>query len=96
VNALERAQEAIDKANQQLAEAQLELARLRDAAQQHEREPQYWLAGEVAAVVRLSEKSIYRLMKDDPTFPFVRVLGSVRFPRERVLRWLAKRTQGRP
>jgi excisionase family DNA binding protein len=59
-----------------------------------EKEPQYWVAQELAAVVRLSEKSIYRLMKQDPTFPFVRVGGAVRFPRERVLRWLAKRTQG--
>jgi predicted DNA-binding transcriptional regulator AlpA len=59
-----------------------------------EREPDYWVAKEVAAVVRLSEKSIYRIMKDDPTFPHVRISGSVRFPRVRVLRWLARRTQG--
>jgi predicted DNA-binding transcriptional regulator AlpA len=59
-----------------------------------DKEPDYWVAKEVAAVVRLSEKSIYRIMKDDPTFPHVRISGSVRFPRERVLRWLAKRTQG--
>jgi excisionase family DNA binding protein len=59
-----------------------------------EKEPDYWVAEELAAKVRLSQKSIYRIMKDDPTFPYVRVGGSVRFPRERVLRWLAKRTQG--
>jgi predicted DNA-binding transcriptional regulator AlpA len=59
-----------------------------------EKEPDYSLAKEVAEVVRLSEKSIYRIMKTDPTFPHVRISGSVRFPRARVLRWLSKRTQG--
>ena len=55
----------------------------------------YWLPKEFAVVVRLHEKSIYRLMKDDPTFPHVRVGGSVRIPREWALRWLAKRTSGK-
>jgi hypothetical protein len=54
----------------------------------------YWLPKEFALVVRLHEKSIYRLMKEDPTFPHVRVGGSLRIPRERALRWLASRTQG--
>jgi predicted DNA-binding transcriptional regulator AlpA len=57
--------------------------------------PNYWVPKEFATVVRLSEKSIYRLMKDDPTFPHVRIGGSVRIPRERALRWLAKRTAGK-
>ena len=56
-------------------------------------EPTYWVPKEFAALVRLSEKSIYRLMKD-PSFPHVRVGGAVRIPRERAQRWLAKRTQG--
>jgi len=60
-----------------------------------EKEPDYLIAAEVARVVRLSEKSIYRLMKNDATFPHVRVGGSVRFPRARLLRWLARRTQGK-
>jgi predicted DNA-binding transcriptional regulator AlpA len=57
--------------------------------------PQYWLPREFAGVMRLHEKSIYRLMKSDPTFPHVRIGGSVRIPRQRALRWLAKRTSGR-
>lgn len=60
-----------------------------------EKEPDYWKAEQLAEVVQLSTKSIYRLMRDDPTFPHVRVGGALRFPRERVLRWLAKRTQGK-
>ena len=55
---------------------------------------QFWTAEEVGKLVRLSDKSIYRLAKEDPTFPVVKVLGSLRFPKDRVQRWLAKRTQG--
>lgn len=55
----------------------------------------YWVPKEVAAMLRLSEKSIYRLLKDDPTFPHVRIGGSIRIPRDRALRWLAKRTSGK-
>lgn len=57
--------------------------------------PVYLVAKEVAALTRLSEKSIYRLMKDEPSFPHVRIGGSVRFPRERLLRWISGRTQGK-
>jgi predicted DNA-binding transcriptional regulator AlpA len=60
-----------------------------------EKKPEYLLPKEFAAVVRLHEKSVYRLMKADPTFPHVRVGGSLRIPRERALRWLAKRTSGK-
>jgi predicted DNA-binding transcriptional regulator AlpA len=62
---------------------------------EREPEPDYWVPREFAAVVRLSEKSIYRLMKQDSSFPYVRVGGAVRIPRARALRWLAKRTEGR-
>jgi predicted DNA-binding transcriptional regulator AlpA len=60
-----------------------------------EKAPDYWVPKEFAAVVRLSEKSIYRLMRDDATFPHVRINGSLRIPRARALRWLAKRTSGK-
>jgi excisionase family DNA binding protein len=54
----------------------------------------YDRADDIAKLVRLSDKSIYRLVQTDPTFPCVRIGGSLRFPRQRVLRWLAQRTQG--
>jgi predicted DNA-binding transcriptional regulator AlpA len=53
--------------------------------------PDYFVPIEFADLIRLSEKSLYRLMKNDPTFPYVRIGGSIRIPRERALKWLAKR-----
>jgi predicted DNA-binding transcriptional regulator AlpA len=58
-------------------------------------EPTYDKADDIGKLVKLSDKSIYRLAKEDPTFPCVKIGGSLRFPRERVLRWLAQRTQGK-
>lgn len=55
---------------------------------------EYLTADEVAAILRLSPKTIYRLAKGDPTLPMLKLGGAVRFPRERLLRWLAKREQG--
>jgi excisionase family DNA binding protein len=54
----------------------------------------YLTADEVAAILRLSPKTIYRLAKSDPTLPMLKLGGAVRFPRERLLRWLAMREQG--
>jgi len=56
--------------------------------------PFYLTAPEVARMLRLSPKSIYRLSREDPTFPMLKVGGAVRFPRERLLRWLLRREQG--
>ena len=36
----------------------------------------------------------YFLYPGDPTFPMLKIGGTVRFPRERVLRWLREREQG--
>jgi hypothetical protein len=41
-----------------------------------------------------SAKTIYRLAKTDPTLPMLKLGSAVRFPRERLLRWLATREQG--
>ena len=56
----------------------------------------YWTPVEFGGVVRLSAKSVYRLVKDDPSFPVVKILGSIRIPKDRALKWLDARTQGRP
>jgi excisionase family DNA binding protein len=59
-------------------------------------EPTAYLTPEqVAEMLQLSVKSVYRIAKD-PTFPALKIGGSVRFPRERLLRWLRDREQGRP
>jgi excisionase family DNA binding protein len=55
----------------------------------------YLTVEEVAELLRLSPKSIYRLVKAEPTLPALRLGGSVRFPRERLERWLRDREQGR-
>ena len=56
--------------------------------------PDFLTAKELAALVRVSEKTLYRLVRQDSSFPLVKIGGSVRFPRARVLRWIAARTQG--
>jgi len=58
-------------------------------------EAAYLTAEQVGAMLQLSAKSIYRLAASDPTLPMLKVGGSVRFPRERLERWLRDREQGR-
>lgn len=60
------------------------------------KEPAYLTVEEVAEILRASPKTVYRLAKDDPTMPMLRLGGLVRFPRERLLMWLRQREQGRP
>lgn len=60
--------------------------------------PAYLTAGDVAELLRVSEKTVYRWATEDPTFPvFKRGRGrraTVRFPREALERWIAKHEQG--
>ena len=55
---------------------------------------EYLIADEVAGILKLSPKTVYRLARTDPTFPMLKLGGAARFPRERLLRWLAMREQG--
>jgi excisionase family DNA binding protein len=57
--------------------------------------PTYLTAADVADGLRVSEKSVYRWAASDPTMPALRIGGVVRFPRERLERWLRDREQGR-
>jgi excisionase family DNA binding protein len=57
--------------------------------------PEYLTAKEVGELLRRSEKSIYRLVKLEPSLPALRLGGGVLFPRERLLKWLRDREQGR-
>ena len=54
----------------------------------------YLTVDEVAEVLRVSAPTVYRLAKRDPTLPVLRLPGLMRFPRERLLRWLRDREQG--
>lgn len=55
----------------------------------------YLTADQVGERLQLSAKSIYRLAKTDSTLPMLKIGGTVRFPRERLERWLRSREQGR-
>src|SRR5262245_14146036 len=55
----------------------------------------YDKAEDIGKMVKLSGKTIYRMAAQDPSFPSLRIGGSIRFPRERVLRWFREREQGR-
>jgi len=54
----------------------------------------YLTAADVALMLKVSEKSVYRWAIQDPTMPALKVGGTVRFPAERLVKWLAARTQG--
>jgi excisionase family DNA binding protein len=56
----------------------------------------YLTAGQVAESLQVSIKSVYRWAKNDPTLPALKIGGTVRFPRERLERWLRDCEQGRP
>lgn len=56
--------------------------------------PFYLRPEEVAELLRLSVKSVYRLAAEDPELPVLKLGRTVRFPRERLLKWLKDREQG--
>ena len=57
--------------------------------------PEFLVIREVAEMLRLSEKSIYRLLTEEPSLPHIRVgRGALRFPRVPLQRWLERRTAG--
>jgi predicted DNA-binding transcriptional regulator AlpA len=69
----------------------------------------YLTPREVQTLLNVSLSAVYRLAKDDPTVPVLRLGGTgrpdrlgregrvtLRFPRERLLAWLRSREQGVP
>ena len=57
---------------------------------------EYLKPDEAAAIVRVSEKTLTRWAKADATFPILKIAGTTRYPRERLLRWFRTREQGQP
>ena len=57
-------------------------------------EPIYLTASELAHQLHVDDKTVYRWAQQEPSMPVLRIKGVVRFPRERVLRWLADHEQG--
>ena len=59
-------------------------------------EPVYMTVKQVADLMQVeSIKTVYGWVKADPTMPVIKIGGTVRFPRERLLKWLEQREQGR-
>ena len=56
--------------------------------------PAYLTASQLADLLQVDTTSVYRWAQQEPSMPVLRVRGVVRFPRERVLRWLAEHEQG--
>jgi excisionase family DNA binding protein len=57
-------------------------------------EPIYLTAAELAHLLQVDDKTVYRWTQTEPSMPVLRIRGVVRFPRERVLQWLADHEQG--
>lgn len=54
----------------------------------------YMTGDQLAEMLQVSVKSVSRWASSDPSMPVLRIGRTVRFPRERVLRWLRSREQG--
>ncbi len=57
---------------------------------------EYLTAAQVAELLRVSEKTVYRWAAVDPTMPALRIGATLRFPAGRLRKWLDDRTQGQP
>ncbi len=55
---------------------------------------EYLTLEQVAALLQVSKKTLSRWAKKDASLPVLRIKGTVRFPREKFLRWLRSREQG--
>jgi len=57
---------------------------------------EYLTPDQVAELLSVSTKTVFRLVAKDSTMPVLRLNAQViRFPRERLLRWLQQREGGR-
>jgi excisionase family DNA binding protein len=57
----------------------------------------YISPAELAAFLGIHRKTLLKLAKKEPSMPALRISSeTIRFPKRRVLAWLASREQGRP
>ncbi|MEO8048501.1 MAG: helix-turn-helix domain-containing protein [Nitrospirota bacterium] len=56
--------------------------------------PEYLTGEQVAELLQVSVKSVWRWVKTDPSLPCFKIGRTIRFPRERLMRWLRAREQG--
>jgi excisionase family DNA binding protein len=57
--------------------------------------PIYLTTRQVAELLQVDPTTVFRWASTEPTMPATRIGGTVRFHRERLLRWLDAREQGR-
>ncbi len=55
---------------------------------------EYWTAEQLAEMLQVSVKSVFRWASEDASMPVLRIGRTVRFPKARLLRWLEAREQG--
>ena len=55
---------------------------------------EYLTAEQLAELLQVSPKSIFRWATEDPSMPCLRLGRAVRFPKARILAWLRGREQG--
>src|SRR4030095_703325 len=58
-------------------------------------EPTYATVEQVAAMLQVSVRSVYRLVETNADMPVLKLRGAMRFPRQRLALWLRDREQGR-
>ena len=56
--------------------------------------PDYLTAAQLADLLQVSTNTIWRWAKSEPSMPVLRIGDVVRFPRERIERWLRAQEQG--
>ena len=59
-------------------------------------ELEYWTAENVGELLHVEPSTVYGWAKRDASMPMVKIGGTVRFPRARLMEWLRSREQGRP
>jgi excisionase family DNA binding protein len=59
-------------------------------------DPVYLKPDQVGELLQIKVKTVYDWASKDPTMPVIRIGHTLRFHRERLLKWLADREQGRP
>lgn len=54
----------------------------------------YLTPDQVAELLQVGRKTVLRWLAADPTMPAIRLGGTVRFPEDRLMRWLRDRESG--
>jgi excisionase family DNA binding protein len=57
---------------------------------------EYLTVQQVAGMLQISTRTVQRLVDGEPTLPALKLGGVLRFPRERLVRWLRDREAGAP